>query len=133
MIKKNPCGKNPAANSNKNKYVTHSYKCGLGDCCTIEHCQKDDEPVCDNRGGTHASECHFLNTKCIHEKIHPNSTLLLAYKGACCDNRCDGSWAPVCDQHGTVYKNKCLFQLRECEYDKRYLEHKNKSKMNFFV
>ncbi|VDL72773.1 unnamed protein product [Nippostrongylus brasiliensis] len=64
-------------------------KCeATGECCTIEVCHKgDSSPVCDTRGGTHATKCHFQNTKCIHDKIHPNNPINLAYNGVCfvCD------------------------------------------------
>ncbi|ETN84476.1 Kazal-type serine protease inhibitor domain protein, partial [Necator americanus] len=53
-----------------------------GECCTIEACHKGDSaPVCDSRGGTHATKCHFQNTKCIHDKMHPNNPINLAYSG----------------------------------------------------
>uniref|UniRef100_A0A1I7XBY1 Kazal-like domain-containing protein n=1 Tax=Heterorhabditis bacteriophora TaxID=37862 RepID=A0A1I7XBY1_HETBA len=88
------------------------------ECCAIEPCQKGVEPVCDSRGHTHASLCHFQNTKCIHDKIHPHNALIFAYKGPCCHNNCSKQWEPVCDQHGNVYKNQCSFTLKSCELHK---------------
>lgn len=53
----------------------------LGECCLLKSCSKTAQPVCDDRGGTHLSLCHFQNTKCIHDKIHPQNALQLAYLG----------------------------------------------------
>lgn len=52
-----------------------------GECCSIEACHKGGSSVCDNRGGTHASMCHFQNTQCIHNKIHPHSLIQFDYNG----------------------------------------------------
>ncbi|KAK5975520.1 hypothetical protein GCK32_000971, partial [Trichostrongylus colubriformis] len=92
-----------------------------GECCAINICHKDDAmPVCDNHGGTHATKCHFQNTKCIHDKIHPSNPINLAYNGACCANDCVGlPDEPVCDQHGNVYKNRCQFKFKACERRRR--------------
>uniref|UniRef100_A0A7I4Z639 Serine protease inhibitor n=1 Tax=Haemonchus contortus TaxID=6289 RepID=A0A7I4Z639_HAECO len=92
-----------------------------GECCTIEACHKDGStPVCDTRGGTHATKCHFQNTKCIHDKIHPNSPINLDYNGACCANNCEGIPDElVCDQHGNMYRNRCHFKFKACERRRR--------------
>ncbi|VDM74712.1 unnamed protein product [Strongylus vulgaris] len=61
----------------KSLTVVHS-----GECCTIEACHKGDSaPVCDTHGGTHATKCHFQNTKCIHDKMHPDNPINLDYTG----------------------------------------------------
>ncbi|KAK6032914.1 Kazal-type serine protease inhibitor domain protein [Ostertagia ostertagi] len=93
----------------------------LGECCTIEVCHKDDSsPVCDTHGGTHATRCHFQNTKCIHDKIHPNRPINFAYNGPCCASDCDGiPDEPVCDQHGNVYRSRCHFKFKACERRRR--------------
>ncbi|KAL6722523.1 hypothetical protein Aduo_017639 [Ancylostoma duodenale] len=92
-----------------------------GECCTIEACHKGDSaPVCDTHGGTHATKCHFQNTKCIHDKMHPNNPINLAYNGACCSNNCDNiPDEPVCDQHGNMYRNRCQFKYKACERRRR--------------
>ncbi|KIH64340.1 Kazal-type serine protease inhibitor domain protein [Ancylostoma duodenale] len=92
-----------------------------GECCTIEACHKGDSaPVCDTNGGTHATKCHFQNTKCIHDKMHPNNPINLAYNGACCSNNCDNiPDEPVCDQHGNMYRNRCQFKYKACERRRR--------------
>ncbi|KHJ97570.1 Kazal-type serine protease inhibitor domain protein [Oesophagostomum dentatum] len=96
--------------------VVHS-----GECCTIEACHKGaSAPVCDTHGGTHATKCHFQNTKCIHDKMHPNNPINLAYSGACCSNNCANvPDEPVCDQHGNMYRNRCQFKYKACERRKR--------------
>lgn len=103
--------------------------------------------VCDNRGGTHLSMCHFRNTKCIYEKIHPNSNLTVDYRGECCEecplkakhamiqNNSEGiqsKTSMVCDQHGFVYENKCEFDKSACELKKKYVIHKSPFK-NFCI
>uniref|UniRef100_A0A915E7C0 Kazal-like domain-containing protein n=1 Tax=Ditylenchus dipsaci TaxID=166011 RepID=A0A915E7C0_9BILA len=83
-----------------------------GDCCKVEDCPtqytNETNAVCDSKGVTHSSLCHFKNTKCIFEKINLNSTLMVEYTGRCCENKCDDIYEPVCDQHGNTYVNKCL-------------------------
>ncbi|CAJ0609913.1 unnamed protein product [Cylicocyclus nassatus] len=101
---------------NKTITIVHS-----GECCAIEACHKEDSsPVCDTHGGTHATKCHFQNTKCIHDKMHPNNPINLAYTGACCSNSCENEPdEPVCDQHGNMYRNRCQFKYKACERRRR--------------
>jgi len=97
-----------------------------------------EELLCDNRGVTHLSLCHFHKAKCLDERrllssvdtssnsTSPGSlisTLSISYKGACCLNNCTSGvgaqWDLVCDQHGNLYKNSCLFTLAQCEARRR--------------
>lgn len=93
-------------------------------CGTTTETANLEEAVCDNRGGTHISMCHFRNTKCIYEKIHTDSKLNIAYRGKCCEEcpnlkNSDELRNFVCDQHGFVYINKCDFDKSACELKRK--------------
>uniref|UniRef100_A0AC34GVT2 Kazal-like domain-containing protein n=1 Tax=Panagrolaimus sp. ES5 TaxID=591445 RepID=A0AC34GVT2_9BILA len=90
-----------------------------GECCN-RFCdnEKDNHPICDTNGRTHASLCEFQIQKCEAEKI--GVLLNVAYMGECCPlpvEKCENSTA-VCDSDGMSHRNMCEYEYKKCVIEK---------------
>merc|ERR1712198_389390 len=109
-------------------------------------CSKIPHQVCDNGGGTHANECHFMNYLCSALRDSSKITKSLPIQVPCPTKSsppqkyvdakcaiwdkyaelCGHRWKPVCDSDGVTSANICEFERRQCRV---YYSEKRKIKL----